>query len=201
MVASRYYHQVGEVLERQWHLGDLFAAWLTQFYKPALPTAVLRPEDVLQPLVVGRDVVLQLAAFSKPAATVYNTVYNLARGLINAGIFIVLFALVERLWFFVGAQVTFFRKWIVFRPFDRLGGGFLGALWGFIGGAVLVLLLHRAADLGVFLAGPDNFLTRAVSGSALVPYYDGLLRVASGVFSFEGVERVQAPLFGKPGKL
>jgi uncharacterized membrane protein required for colicin V production len=187
LVASRYYREAGELLERQFHLADVLATWLTQFYNPVVPTAPPQPGQGFV-LLPGQNEALSASALVPPASAFQQYVYTLARGLINAGVFVVLFGVVGRLWSFIGDQVTFFRRWSLFRPFDRLGGLFLGAAGGFVLGAVLVLLLHHAAGLGVFLKGSENFLTKAVNDAVLVPYYDGFLRVVSG-FSLMGAEK------------
>ncbi len=197
LAASRYYREAGELLERQFHLAEVLAAWLTQFYNPAVPTAPLQPGQgvVLLPgALPGQNEAVSASALIPPAASVHQYVYNLARGLINAGVFVVLFGVVGRLWSFIGDQVTFFRRWSFFRPFDRLGGLFLGAAGGFVLGAVLVLLLHHAAGLGVFLKGPENLFTKAVNGSVLVPYYDGFLRVVSGFSFMSGAKDHELPV-------
>uniref|UniRef100_A0A7C2E2J5 CvpA family protein n=1 Tax=Ammonifex degensii TaxID=42838 RepID=A0A7C2E2J5_9THEO len=192
LVATRYHQLLGVFLEQHWHLTDLLAAWLANFYKHPEAFWGGHPEAV-RALVPGRDsgpigVVQAVAALSGGGAGVWRApVALVAHSVINAAAFLLLFIGTERLWFFIGRYATFFRRWLPFLPLDRLGGAVFGAGWGVVGGVVLVLLLRYVVGLGGVLMGTDNFLARALNTAALVPYYEGLFRAASGFFSGAGV--------------
>lgn len=184
LAAARYHRVVGDFVEKQWHLADILAAWLANFFK--LPDAIVEAHagnggallsaGVLQ----GASSLLGIDTIYPGAAAGADPLYSLARAIINAGAFVLIFAVIERLWFYIGSHLTFFRKWLLFRPFDRTGGILLGALWGAIGGAALLLLLFYGASFLSYFKGPENFLTRALEAAFLVPYYEGFLKVVIG---------------------
>lgn len=184
LIAARYHRAVGDFFEKHWHLADILAAWLANVFK--LPDAVVQLNagndwTLLSPhLLQGAAALFGMEMIDPGAAAGTDPLYGLARAIINAGAFVLLFAGIERLWFFVGSHLTFFRKWLLFMPFDRAGGILLGALWGVIGGAVLVLLLIYAAGFLSYFKGPENFLAQALKAASLVPYYEGFLRAALG---------------------
>ncbi|MEW6183264.1 MAG: CvpA family protein [Bacillota bacterium] len=178
VLTSRYYSVIGDIVERQWHFADILSAWLSHVYK-------IPPDS--GGIISAQQSALTLAAAGKPGLPGSDPVFILARKVINAGIFLVLFGIIERLWFFVGEQITFFRKWLPFRPFDRLGGVALGAGWGFVLGMVLVLVLHYAARLSAIMMGQENFIVQALGTSVLTPFYEGMLRMVGGLFAYNGI--------------
>ncbi|MDI6630807.1 MAG: CvpA family protein [Bacillota bacterium] len=186
-VAARWYQPLGDFLEQRWHLADFLAAWLVHFWK--LPQAFFGlPPEAAQALLPAET----LAVSGTPGAAAVpdagaDLVFRLARSIVNAGAFVFLLIVTERLWFFAGRSATFFRRWLLFLPLDRLGGLLFGAAWGVVGGAVVILLLRYVASLGTGLLGPENFLTRALGAAALVPYYEGLVRAAGGFLPGAGV--------------
>lgn len=184
LAAVCYHRAAGDFIEKKWHLADILATWMANFFN--LPDAFVQVHanndwSLLSiPLFQGTAALFGVEATQPWAAAATDPWYGLARAIVNAGAFILLFAVVERLWFFVGSHLTFFRKWLLFRPVDCAGGILLGAAYGVIGGAVLVLLLFYAADFLSYFKGPGNFLTEAMKAASLVPYYEGLLRVVIG---------------------
>ncbi|MEW6770644.1 MAG: CvpA family protein [Bacillota bacterium] len=184
-VATRWYQPLGDFLEQQWHLADFLAAWLAHFWK--LPLYGLPPEAA-QALLPAETLGLSGAPGTAAAPDAgADLVFRLARSIVNAGAFIFLFIVTERVWFFVGRSATFFRRWLLFLPLDRLGGLLFGAVWGVVGGAVVILLLRYVAGLGAGVLGPENFLTRALGTATLVPYYEGLVRAAGAFLPGAGV--------------
>lgn len=185
-VAARWYQPLGDFLEQQWHLADFLAAWLTHFWKFPQAFFGLPPGTAQTLLPAGTLLVSGTPGAAIPDAGA-DLVYRLARNIVNAGAFVFLLVLTERLWFFAGRSATFFRRWLPLLPLDRLGGLLFGAAWGAVGGVVVILLLRYVAGLGTGVVGMENFLTRALGAAALVPYYEGLVRAAGGFFPGVGV--------------
>lgn len=176
LVAVKYHRAFADFLETQWHLADLLAAWLG---KSAGFSANIVGVRGWQTTVLA-TVFPAGSSFLPGSGTGLSGgagLYSVARGIIGTVCFFVLFALTERFWYLGGSRLTFFRRWFLFLPFDRLGGLLLGAAWGFLGGAALVLLLLHVAEFYHVFKGPENFLGHALSTSVLIPYYKGLLRV------------------------
>jgi len=189
LAAARYHRAVGDLIEQRWHLADILATWMANIFKlPAAVTHVNNDSPLLNtplfllntPLFQGSAALFGVEAIHPVAGAGTDPWYGLACAIVNVGAFILLFVAVERLWFFIGSHLTFFRKWLFFRPLDKTGGILLGTAYGVIGGAVLVLLLFYAADFLSYFRGHGNFLTQALQTAVLVPYYEGLLRVAIG---------------------
>lgn len=175
LVATNYYRAAGSLIEQKWHIADLLSVWLAKHYQPIIAHTGLHSHATEFP-VMNDGALVQLASIHTATGS-QDPVYYIACGLLNAASFVVLFSICERLLFFIGSQVTFFRRWLIFMPFDRVGGMLLGAIWGLVGGVALFLILHHAASLYGFMAGPTNFLSQSLETASLAPYYDGLLRV------------------------
>ncbi|MGQ9512244.1 CvpA family protein [Thermodesulfitimonas sp.] len=175
-VAVTYHQAFAAFLEAEWHLTDLLAAWLGQFILSGMSVVWAGGGQVAAPATVILSGTTTLTG-TGPGLPTGPSLYPLAQGIIGTVCFFSLFILTERLWYFVGSRLTFFRRWFLFLPLDRLGGLILGATWGFLSGAVLVLLLLHTAEFYRIFKGPENFLGRTLATSALIPYYKRLLRV------------------------
>ncbi|MEW6446934.1 MAG: CvpA family protein [Bacillota bacterium] len=182
LIAARYHRAVSGFVENQWHLADILAAWLANFFK--LPDAIVPVYTGNHSILLGTNLfqgtLFGMGPVHPGTAAGPEPLYAVARAIVNAGAFVLLFAGIERLWFFVGAHLTFPRRWVLFQPFDRAGGMLLGAFWGIIGGAVLLMVLMYVAGLLSYFEGPENFLTQGIKAASLVPYYEGFLRVVIG---------------------
>ena len=176
LVAVKYHRAFADFLEAQWHLADLLAAWLGKFAGSSANVVGAGGGRVtaLATVFPAGSSLLPGGGTGLPGGA---GLYPVAQGIIGTVSFFVLFALTERFWYFGGSRLTSFRRWFLFLPFDRLGGLLLGAAWGFLGGAALVLLLLHAAEIYRVFKGPENFLGRTLVTSALMPYYKGLLRI------------------------
>jgi len=181
-VAVHYHRALANFLEAEWHVADLLAAWLGRFVD--LPRSV---ESVMLPGVFHLGIAattpfLDVASLAAPeGSTVRPALYSVARDLVAAGAFLSLFAVTERLWTFAGSHLTFFRRRLPFLLLDGAGGALVGAVRGFLSGAVMVLLYLYVTHLYTVLRGQDNFLARTAETSVLLPYYKGLLRAAAAV--------------------
>lgn len=180
LIAAKYCDSLADFLEHQWHLADLLAAWLGQFLGPGHKVVA----TVSSAVAVSMSTTLPQTSF-----------YTAARGFLTGAAFALLFVLTERLWYFAGTRLTIFRFWWPFLSLDRAGGLLLGAAWGFLGGAALVLLLLYAAHLYEPLRGPGNLLSRTLETSVLVPYFKGFLR-AVGALLPAGWQKLLTPFTG-----